>query len=165
MITQCVWTNGPTEATFSYSIAADAWLDIELTATNGSQVLTASRRVRYGSYGGDGPLLGSPSIEGASSVMSSEAEALAVEAFEVAGVRPSMVRLGGRMEVKYALPEASEVEISVRDVLGRVHHRAVEVRAAGRHRAEVPVSSLSAGLYLVTVRAGQAQQTVRFVVQ
>ena len=168
LINQCVWTNGPTSPTFSYSISADAWLDIEVRATNGAQSVTQLRRVRYGSYSGggdDGPMAASPSTEGPLPDASIQADAQMVDVFEVAGVRPSIVRSGDRMRVDYALPNASDVEISVRDVLGCVHHQATEARPAGRHRSNLAVSNLPAGLYLVSVRAGEAQQTVRFVVQ
>lgn len=164
LINQCVWTNGPSGPTFSYSIAGNAWLDVEVTATNGSQTVTTTRRVTYGSPGGGGgPLAASPSTEGLS--LNTEGEAEAIAAFEVTGVRPSVVRSGGRVWVDYALPEASEVHIIVHDVLGRVRHRATEARPAGRHRADVSLAGFDAGVYLVTVRAGGAQRTVRFIVQ
>ena len=167
LIDQCVWTNGLTGPTFSYSITANAWLDLEVTATNGTDTLISSRRVRYGSFGGGGGDLlsaSSPSNEESANLARDDAAAT-VGAFKVLGVRPSVAHVGEHVVVAFALPEGADVEVSVRDMLGRLRRRMIEARPAGHHRAVVPLDGLRAGVYLVTVRAGERLQTVRFIVQ
>lgn len=137
------------------------WLDIKVTATNGAQTVTASRRVRFGSPGGGGPLENQQTADTGRLADSDEG----IEAFVVRAPAPSVARRGQAVRMRYGLVEAARVDVSVRDLLGREHSRTREERAAGWHAVEVPLDGLGAGVYLVTVHAGAQQRTVRFVVQ
>ena len=163
LVNQCEWYAGPAGPTFSHSISADAWLDIEVTATDGAQTVTASRRVRYGSpAGGGGALAANQQAAETGLLLGSEERA---DAFIVRAPAPSVVHRGQSVRVRYGLVEASRVDVTVRDLLGREHYRMRDERPAGWHEVMMPHEGLSSGVYLVTVRAGAQQRTVRFVVQ
>jgi 1,4-alpha-glucan branching enzyme len=72
-----------------------------------------------------------------------------------------------RATVRLTLPTAAPVTVTVRNVIGREVRRVqLGPRPAGA-TVEAPVSldGLAAGMYLVTVQAGQASATTRLVVQ
>lgn len=67
--------------------------------------------------------------------------------------------------ITLSLDAPSEVHITVHDLLGRVVAVvAGGVLEAGEHRADVPVSSLAPGVYVVRAVAGGAVQTTRLTV-
>ena len=73
--------------------------------------------------------------------------------FALEAARPNPVR--GMAQVAFALPEAGPVSVAVYDLLGRrVAVLAEGERAAGRHVEDLNATALSAGVYVVQMRAG-----------
>jgi hypothetical protein len=67
--------------------------------------------------------------------------------------------------IRYALPEASDVTLTVYDVMGREVTRLVQsAKAAGIHEVQYDTSALPSGTYLYRLRAGAFTQTKRMVV-
>jgi len=67
--------------------------------------------------------------------------------------------------IRYALPEASDVTLTVYDVLGREVKRLVQsTHAAGFHRVQLDASGLPSGTYLYRLRAGSFVEAKRVVV-
>jgi len=67
--------------------------------------------------------------------------------------------------IRYALPEAAHVTLTVYDVMGREVTRLVQsAKAAGFHEVQYDTSTLPSGTYLYRVRAGAFTQTKRMVV-
>ena len=67
--------------------------------------------------------------------------------------------------IKYALPRASEVRLSVHDLLGReVSVLVNERKDAGVHEARFDASGLSSGVYLYRLTAGSVVQSRKLVV-
>jgi len=67
--------------------------------------------------------------------------------------------------IRYALPEASDVTLTVYDVMGREVARLVQsAKAAGVHEVQYDSSQLPSGTYLYRLRAGAFTQTKRMVV-
>ncbi|HDQ99895.1 MAG TPA: T9SS type A sorting domain-containing protein [candidate division WOR-3 bacterium] len=70
----------------------------------------------------------------------------------------------GRATVRYSLPHAQDVALTVRDVAGRlVRELESGRRAAGHHEAEI--RGLAAGVYLVRLEAGPVSETRKLVIQ
>jgi hypothetical protein len=68
--------------------------------------------------------------------------------------------------VDFTLAESAPVRLEVRDMLGRLHITGFdEVRPAGTQQAQVDVSQLSAGMYLLDIQSGAARMTRKLVVQ
>ena len=66
--------------------------------------------------------------------------------------------------IVYALPMASDVDFVVTDITGREMFRSSEeMVAAGRHRLSWSGESLSTGLYIITMHAGQFKQSEKLV--
>ncbi|PSQ88685.1 MAG: hypothetical protein BRD45_05460 [Bacteroidetes bacterium QS_8_64_10] len=79
------------------------------------------------------------------------------------GNTPNPVRQG--TTIRYALPQAARVTLTVYDVLGRqIATLASEKKSAGRHAATFDASDLPAGVYLYRLRAGSYVETRRMVV-
>jgi hypothetical protein len=67
--------------------------------------------------------------------------------------------------IRYALPQAGRVTLTVYDVLGwQIATLASEKKSAGRHTATFDASDLPAGVYLYRLRAGSYVETRRMVV-
>ena len=67
--------------------------------------------------------------------------------------------------LRYALPQAAEVRVTVYDVLGREVARVVEgMQSSGTHAEVLSVSSWPSGVYVVRLVTGGAVQTQRFTV-
>jgi hypothetical protein len=67
--------------------------------------------------------------------------------------------------IRYALPEAAEVTLTVYDVLGREVKRLVgSPKATGFHKVQFDASGLPSGTYLYRLRAGTFTKTKRMVV-
>lgn len=77
---------------------------------------------------------------------------------------PNPARLGTWL--RFSLPAAAEVSLSVYDVTGRELSRVVrgEPLAAGMHRLRVDTSRMAPGVYLVRLDAGSSRETRRMVV-
>jgi hypothetical protein len=67
--------------------------------------------------------------------------------------------------IRYALPEASDVTLTVYDVMGREVAQLVQsAKAAGFHEVQFDASPLPSGTYLYRLRAGVFTETRRMVV-
>jgi len=66
--------------------------------------------------------------------------------------------------IRFALPEASDVSLSVYDVTGREVATLVNQRlSAGEHRATIDASALSSGVYFYRLEAGNLVETKKMV--
>ena len=84
------------------------------------------------------------------------------DAFALGGSTPHPVR--GTALLRYALPEAAEVDITLYDVMGRVVRRLVSgSRPAGFHQVSVDASGLPSGVYFCRMQAGSFTETRRLV--
>jgi len=82
------------------------------------------------------------------------------DAFALDAPFPNPVR--DRATVRFALPEAADVELAVYDMLGRVVARLVgEERPAGRYEVEWTADGLASGTYLLRLTAGEFTATRR----
>ncbi len=64
--------------------------------------------------------------------------------------------------IKYSIPEAANVEIKVYDMLGgEVADLVNEVKDAGAHEVNFNASSLSSGIYIYSIHAGEFVQTMK----
>lgn len=69
-------------------------------------------------------------------------------------------------QLRYTLPQAGTVQITVSNLLGATVQTLPATRqAAGNRELELPLSKLSNGVYLVRLTTGEQQQTIRLVVQ
>jgi hypothetical protein len=85
------------------------------------------------------------------------------EDFALGASYPNPVRT--QATIRYALPEAAHVTLTVYDVMGREVKRLVQsAKAAGFHETQVDASTLPSGTYLYRLRAGPFTQTQRMVV-
>lgn len=67
--------------------------------------------------------------------------------------------------IRYALPEATHVRLSIYDALGRLVATLVdEERPAGRHEATWSARALASGVYVYRIEAGPFQQSRRMLV-
>jgi len=72
----------------------------------------------------------------------------------------------GSTTLRYVLPVSSAVQVTVSNVLGQtVKTIAAGRKAAGANALELPVNTLSPGVYIVRLQAASQQQTLRIVVQ
>ena len=72
----------------------------------------------------------------------------------------------GSTTLRYELPTAVTVALTVRNVLGQAVLTLPATREnGGAHTRELPLGSLAAGVYIVQLRAGDLQQTQRLVVE
>jgi hypothetical protein len=87
--------------------------------------------------------------------------------------RPEMVQLhqnypnpfNPTTTLSFSLPEASTVELSVHDILGRQIRTVIDGRMqAGTHTISFDASNLTSGVYMYTLRTGQQTLTRRFTV-
>ncbi|WP_460500518.1 T9SS type A sorting domain-containing protein, partial [Hymenobacter agri] len=68
--------------------------------------------------------------------------------------------------LRYELPAATTVALTVRNVLGQAVLTLPATReTVGSHTRELPLNGLAAGIYLVQLRAGDLVQTQRLVVE
>jgi len=86
------------------------------------------------------------------------------ETFVLEGNAPNPV--AGATTIRYALPQAANVTLTVYDVLGRRVRTLVsgEKQTAGRKRIRFAAGGLSAGVYVVRMQAGSFTETRRMVV-
>jgi hypothetical protein len=64
--------------------------------------------------------------------------------------------------IKYSIPEAANVEIKVYDMLGgEVADLVNEVKEAGAHEVNFNATSLSSGIYIYSIHAGEFVQTMK----
>ena len=81
-------------------------------------------------------------------------------------VAPNPGHAGVPTTLRYALPVAAPVTVTVLDALGRPTTTvAAGLQAAGPHTLALPATSLAAGLYFVRLTAGLQSQTVKLVVE
>ena len=66
--------------------------------------------------------------------------------------------------IRFQLPEASKVQVQLRDAVGRLLWTQAADFSAGAHQLPVNVSQLPAGTYIYTVQAGQQVATKRMTV-
>lgn len=84
------------------------------------------------------------------------------QAFALERVYPNP--FNARMTVRFALPEASDVELRVFNMLGqRVAARALQSVAAGRHSVSFDAANWSSGIYFVQWKAGKTIATRKAV--
>lgn len=121
-------------------------------------------RVRAANRLGEGPWTAAmPFVARKGVGVASEGETVAATAVTLSAPYPNPSR--GAATLRYQLPQATDVRLSVYDVLGREVAVAVnETRAAGRHEALVDVSAWSPGVYLVRLSAGETVTTQRLTV-
>jgi hypothetical protein len=85
------------------------------------------------------------------------------EDFALGASYPNPVRT--QATIRYALPKAADVTLTVYDVMGREVKRLVQsAKAAGFHETQVDASTLPSGTYLYRLRAGSFTETKRMVV-
>ncbi|MFB6278562.1 MAG: FG-GAP-like repeat-containing protein [Salinibacter sp.] len=79
--------------------------------------------------------------------------------------RPAPNPASERAALEYALPEPTEVNIGLYDVLGRRVAQVVDARkTTGQHEAELRTASLPSGTYFVRMQAGSVTKTRRLSV-
>ena len=72
----------------------------------------------------------------------------------------------GSTTLRYELPTAGPVSLTVRNVLGQAVLMLPATReAVGSHTRELPLGTLAAGVYIIQLRANDLQQTQRLVVE
>ena len=72
----------------------------------------------------------------------------------------------GSTTLRYELPAAGTVSLTVRNVLGQAVLTLPATReAVGPHTRELPLGTLAAGIYLVQLRTADLQQTQRLVIE
>jgi pullulanase/glycogen debranching enzyme len=72
----------------------------------------------------------------------------------------------GSTTLRYELPAASTVSLTIRNVLGQAVLTLPTAReAVGSHSRELPLGTLAAGVYIIQLQADGLQQTKRLVVQ
>lgn len=77
--------------------------------------------------------------------------------------RPNPVRT--QTTIRYALPEASHVTLTVYDVMGRrVAYLVQSAKAAGHHTAQFDASGVPSGVYVYRLQAGSFAEAKRFTV-
>ena len=92
-----------------------------------------------------------------------DAEGAPEAAFALLPPAPNPAR--GAAAIAYRLGAPADVELTVSDALGRRVRQLVEApRGIGLHEAELATGGLAPGLYLVTLRAGDAVATRRLTV-
>ncbi len=78
-------------------------------------------------------------------------------------VNPNPVR--SEAQVRYALPEAREVQVILYNALGQTVKTLAEgTRPAGRHQVQLETSQLASGLYFLHLRAGGTTKTQKVTV-
>jgi hypothetical protein len=70
----------------------------------------------------------------------------------------------GATTLRYALPQAELVRITLYDALGRRVRTLVDQEQEGRHELPIATTGLSSGTYFVRITAGRFVQTKRLVV-
>jgi len=92
-----------------------------------------------------------------------EVQLAAPDAFALQGNAPNPVR--DRTTIRYELPQAAHVRITVYDVRGRTVATPVDAQqASGYQRAHFDASRLSSGVYLYRIEAGDRTRTGRMTV-
>ena len=148
---------------------------IEGTATVGDDVSTVLGRVVaavvydrdrnvFGSVGGGATEASRVAFAQALASVGSGATAVEETPSEVVlGVAPNPISGAGR--VLFTLPAAADLQVTLYDALGRqVAVLAEGMHGAGPHAAALPVSTLSAGIYVVRAVIGGEAQTTRVTV-
>jgi|GEM_PF-6580832 len=81
-------------------------------------------------------------------------------------VAPNPVALSGTVTLRYELPTAAPVSVSVLDLAGReVLSLPAAAQTAGAHQLMLPQLPTAAGLYLLRLSAGSQSQTVKLRVE
>ncbi len=119
--------------------------------TSGGETAWGEISVYVGGGGGCNAATGNPPEP---CLVSSPGEALP-EAFALEESYPNPVR--SEAQIRYALPEAAHVELSVYDALGREVARLADgEKPAGYHTATFEAGGLPSGVYVYRLRAGDA---------
>lgn len=85
------------------------------------------------------------------------------DAFALRGSTPNPVRT--QATIRYAMPEATDVTLTVYDVMGRHVATLTEGRrSVGVHEVTLEATGLPSGVYLYRLQAGSYRETKRLVV-
>ena len=142
---------------------------VKLTVRSGSQTAIATVGVVIDCQ--PGYQCGSQRVASAPETISAE-QALASAKFEEAAA-PEQLALHAATpnpvqtstEIRYDLPEAAEVELTVYDLMGReVRRLATGSHGRGSHRVQWDTAALPSGVYLVRLQDGRRQLTQRITV-
>lgn len=135
-----------------YSLEKDGALPGErLTLHAGDEVLGAFEWTAAGDV-----------LDLAGLVVSSDGEGTVPTAYDLAPNHPNPFH--GTTTVRFALPEASHVRLTVYDALGRLVATLIdEERAAGLHDATWDASALASGVYVSRIEAGTYRQSRRML--
>ncbi len=146
------WYSGGTGSSFSRSTSGEWTMRIRLTVMDADNVVkTAYKTVVIGGGSAAAPAMAKAGITNLP------------ERYALHTVVPNPI--GGVGTIRYDLPEASEVELVVYDLLGREAARlAGGFREAGVHHATFDAADLISGVYLVRLRAGSFVATKRITV-
>ena len=141
-----------TETSYTFSVAPETALEVSpaelLTETVEGATAKAGATVRFVLAVGD-------------AFVSNESDDATEFALEAA--RPNPMR--GSATVRFALPEAGDVEVALYDLLGRrVAVVAQGDHGAGWHTAEIDADALSAGVYVLRMQTGTFAETQRITV-
>ena len=69
------------------------------------------------------------------------------------------------LQVQWQLPLDGPAEIVMADLLGKVVYRAQRTAAEGLQVQEIPLGSISSGVYLLQLKSGQSTVQLKVVVQ
>lgn len=73
---------------------------------------------------------------------------------------------GNLAQLRYTLPQATTVQVTITNLLGATVHTLPATRqAAGAQEVALPLQHLTSGVYIVQLTTGQQRQSVRLVVQ
>ncbi|MEL7170058.1 MAG: T9SS type A sorting domain-containing protein, partial [Bacteroidota bacterium] len=119
--------------------------------------------VIWDSYGQDGSFYGIYARRYAVNPVAIENDAALPTALVLEATYPNPARDAATL--RYALPTAADVHVTVTDLLGRtVLSRTEGAKPAGRHAVQLTLDGLSSGVYVVRVNAQGATATERLTV-
>ncbi|MEL6611340.1 MAG: T9SS type A sorting domain-containing protein, partial [Bacteroidota bacterium] len=119
--------------------------------------------VTWDSYGQDGSFYGIYAQRYAVNPVAIENDAALPTALVLEATYPNPARDAATL--RYALPTAADVHVTVTDLLGRtVLSRTEGAKPAGRHAVQLTLDGLSSGVYVVRVNAQGATATKRLTV-
>ena len=157
---QCgVWYSGSTSSSFTHSVSSSgATLKLRLTVKDSSspvQTKVAYKNVSIGS--GATPRIGEGALTAQDVALSAAPTAYALDQNYPNPFNPST-------EIRFALPEATDVRLAVYDALGREVARLADgPMGAGYQHVRFDASGLPSGVYLYRLEAGTFTQTNRMV--
>jgi hypothetical protein len=87
------------------------------------------------------------------------------ESSAVFGLTVAPNPLAGRGAIRFTLPRAGHVELTITDLRGRVVARPLEsTLGSGDHMVAFDAASLPSGTYMVDIAAGREHQTVKLTI-